>query len=200
MTDGTVRLMKPSDVKVVVAVHGEAFRGFFLSFLGPAFLRELYSSILADPSGIGYVYEQAGKVVGFVAGTDQPSGFYRGLLRQRWWRFGLACLVPLLKRPTIALRLLRAFSKPKEAVADANCGMLMSIAVLPDEQGRGIGQVLTEAFLQEGANRGLGRVTLTTDGLENAAVNAFYRGLGFRCARNFVTPEGRVMSEYVIDL
>jgi ribosomal protein S18 acetylase RimI-like enzyme len=109
-------------------------------------------------------------------------------------------LVPLLKRPAIAPRLLRAFSKPNEPVIGTDCGTLMSIAVLPDEQGKGIGRELAGAFLEEGASRGLGCVTLTTDGLENEAVNAFYRGLGFTSARSFVTPEGRVMSEYVIDL
>jgi ribosomal protein S18 acetylase RimI-like enzyme len=200
MADSAVRLMEPSDVKTVVVVHREAFQGFFLSFLGPSFLRELYSAIVADPSGIGYVFERADEIVGFVAGTDQPSGFYRRLLRHRWWRFGLASLVPLLKRPAIAPRLLRAFSKPNEPVIGTDCGTLMSIAVLPDEQGRGIGWELAEAFLKEGASRGLGCVTLTTDGLENEAVHAFYRSLGFAFARSYATPEGRVMSEYVIEL
>ena len=72
-----------TDVRDMVAVHMRSFEGFFLTFLGPAFLRELYASTLADPSGIGFVVEKDRCICGFVAGTVQPSGFYRRLLLRR---------------------------------------------------------------------------------------------------------------------
>ncbi len=78
------RSIKPSDVAAVVRVHLASFQGFFLSVLGSAFLAELYSGILADPSGIAFVSEKDGQIAGFVAGTSQPAGFYMWLLRQRW--------------------------------------------------------------------------------------------------------------------
>jgi len=76
----------------------------------------------------------------------------------------------------------------------------MSIAVLPERQGQGIGQALVRAFLSEAARRGLNKVNLTTDRVANDAANVFYQRLGFVCRRHFVTPEGRQMNEYVIDL
>lgn len=200
MVDAAIRRMGLDDVSAVVAVHLEAFSGFFLSFLGARFLRELYAALVTDPSGIGYVYEQGGAILGLVAGTDQPAGFYQRLVRLRWWRFGLASIVPLLKRPAIAPRLLRAFSRPKQVVHHTNCGTLMSIAVLPGEQGRGLGRALATAFLQEAAARGLEWVNLTTDEVENESANAFYLRLGFQHARSYVTPEGRLMNEYLIGL
>jgi len=43
-------------------------------------------------------------------------------------------------------------------------------------------------------------VDLTTDRDNNDKINRFYLSLGFACERTFVTPEGRTMNEYVIDL
>jgi len=195
-----IRAMQTQDVPRVVETHLASFSGFFLTFLGPAFLAQLYSGIIADPSGIALVAEKDGQIVGFVAGTCQPAGFYTRLLRRRWWRFGLASIKPVLRNPRIVPRLLRALAMPGQARAAAGEGTLMSIAVLPERQGQGIGQALVRAFLSEAARRGLNKVNLTTDRVANDAANVFYQRLGFVCRRHFVTPEGRQMNEYVIDL
>src|SRR5204862_7639511 len=50
-----LRPMRKDDVRDVVRIHLDAFPGFFLSFLGPAFLRLLYRGILDDPTGIALV-------------------------------------------------------------------------------------------------------------------------------------------------
>lgn len=188
------------DVPQVVETHLASFSGFFLTFLGPAFLTELYSGILADPSGIAFVAQDNGQIVGFVAGAGQPAGFYARLLRKRWWRFGLASLKPVLRDPRIVPRLLRALTMPGQSRAAVGEATLMSIAVLPERQGQGIGQALVRAFLREAAQRGLNKVNLTTDRVANDAANIFYQRLGFVCRRHFVTPEGRQMNEYVINL
>jgi N-acetylglutamate synthase-like GNAT family acetyltransferase len=73
---------------------------------------------------------------------------------------------------------------------------LSSLAVLPGEQGKGLGRILVAAFLQEAARKGVSYVYLTTDALENARVNAFYQQQGFELVRTYVTPEKRQMREY----
>lgn len=194
-----VRRMVPSDVPTVTKVHIKSFSGFFLTSLGSAFLRNLYSSILDDPDGISYVATRDTQILGFAAGTTQPSGFYRRLLVRRWWRFAWTALPAVLKQPTIIPRLLRAFSMPAQ-VTHAKRGTLMSIAILPECQGNGIGQSLVSAFLEEASQRGINQVDLTTDRDNNEAANRFYQRLGFVCQRSFVRPEGRAMNEYMIDL
>ena len=198
--ENSIRPMQHLDVLAVVDIHIQAFQGFFLSFLGPRFLQELYSAIIADPSGIAFTFHEDDNLLGFVVGTDQPSGFYRRLLRRRWWRFALASFMPLLKNPTIIPRLFRAFSMPQQGDAGKECGTLMSIAVLPEAQGNGVGKELVGAFLQEASRRKLKQVNLTTDKLNNDAVNLFYQRLGFKCIRSLVTPEGREMNEYLMSL
>lgn len=196
----SIRQMDISDVPSVVQVHLESFPGFFLTFLGPAFLRELYAATLAEPSGIGLVAENERGICGFVTGTAQPAGFYRRLLRRRWWRFALASAIPIIKRPSIVPRLLRAFSMPERATQQEGRGTLMSIAVLPDTKGKDIGKALIYSFLKEADKRDLQQVDLLSDRYHNDDVNAFYHGLGFRCERQFTTPEGRTMNEYIIDV
>jgi len=195
-----IRPMQLFDVKDVVEIHLKSFPGFFLTFLDSRFLSEFYMGILDDPTGFAYVNIDVGCIIGFVAGTSQPAGFYSRLLNRRWWRFALSALIPILKNPLIIPRLLRAIRKPQDVLNQPETGTLMSIAVAPEAQGQGIGQRLVKAFLEESARRGLKHVDLTTDMNNNASVNQFYQRMGFRVSRTFVTPEGREMNEYVMDL
>lgn len=195
-----IRQMALMDVVPVTQIHVKSFPNFFLTFLGPAFLRNLYSAILHDPDGIGYVATQNVEILGFVAGTAQPAGFYRRLLRRRWWHFAWSALPSAVRHPAIIPRLLRAFSMSAQVTQHAGRGTLMSIAVLPACHGSGIGQLLVSAFLDEAVRRGLQQVDLTTDRDNNEPANRFYQRMGFVCERSFVTPEGRAMNEYVMDL
>lgn len=195
-----VTAMQADQIKNVVEVHLQSFPNFFLTFLGRNFLSELYRGLLDDPSGIALVTMADDRLAGFVVGTTQPAGFYGRLLKKRWWRFALAACGPLAKRPGSLPRLLRAARLPQQVTRAEDRGTLMSIAVLPGMQGRGIGQILVRSFLAEAKRRGLARVDLTTDKNNNAAVNVFYQRLGFALNRSYITPEGREMNEYMIAL
>lgn len=195
-----IRQMIEDDIPNVVRVHLQGFQGFFLSFLGPVFLCEFYSGTLIDYSGIYFVAETESGICGFVTGTTHPSGFYKRLLRKRWWRFGAASILPVIKQPAIMPRLFRALSMSKKAKKLDGRGTLMSIAILPEMKGKGIGKALVHAFLKESSNRGVRQVDLLTDRYNNDDVNAFYMGIGFQCEQQIITPEGRAMYEYVINV
>jgi ribosomal protein S18 acetylase RimI-like enzyme len=190
--------MTAADVPTVVAIHVRAFPGFFLSFLGPAFLGLLYHGIVDDPTGLAFVAEQPGRgLAGFVAGTTAPAGLYTRLLRRQALGFAVASVPALLRRPTIAPRLVRALAMPSRAALPAGAALLMSLAVDSGVQRGGHGRALVAAFLSGARAAGATAVHLTTDRDQNEAVNAFYRGLGFRLHRHYRTPEGRDMNEYV---
>lgn len=79
--------METEDIDQVVAVHLANFPGFFLSFLGPHFLSLYYLGICSALEGIGFVYSNSvGELVGFVAGSSNPRGFYSRLLKRDWLR------------------------------------------------------------------------------------------------------------------
>ena len=196
-----IRTMTQNDVKHVVAVHLDSFPGFFLSFLGSRFLSFFYSGICSAQEGIAFVYlNEAGNPAGFVAGTANPGGFYSRLLRRDWLKFTLASIIPVLKKPSVIGRILRAVSHPSENPIGDDVAGLFSIGVLPELQGSGAGKKLVQAFLDEAMKRSCKRVFLTTDRDNNDMVNAFYAKLGFSMVRQYVTPEGRRMNEYWITL
>jgi ribosomal protein S18 acetylase RimI-like enzyme len=198
--DICLREMQPNDLPQVVEAHLRSFPGFFLTFLGPRFLALMYESIATDPEGAIVVASSGTVIVGFVAGVRRQGGFYRRMVGSRKWAFGLASLGALVKRPNIAPRLLRAFTRPQEAEMACTEACLMSIAVRPEFSGKGIGKNLVHAFLMEMDKRGAAAICLTTDRDNNDIVNGFYQKLGFRIGRTFTTPEGRSMNEYVISV
>ncbi|MEA2235583.1 MAG: hypothetical protein QOC81_307 [Thermoanaerobaculia bacterium] len=183
------------DAGAAAEVHLAAFPGFFLSFLGARFLRELYRAIVSDEESIAFVAVDEERVVGLVAGAAS-GGFYRRAARRRWLRFGLASMTALLRKPSIVRRLLRALYAPPQTFSAG--AVLMSLAVDPRVQRTGAGKLLTRAFIESARQRGVAAVVLTTDRIGNDAVNAFYRAQGFSIVDSYVTPEGRAMNEYIL--
>ncbi len=194
-------LFQKQHVGHVVAVHGKAFPGFFLSFLGPRFLREFYSAFLHEETGIALVAEGPvdGRVLGFVVGTSQPDGFFKRLLKRRWWAFCLASTGALLRRPWVAPRIFRALFYRGEAPGGQKRALLSSIAVGPDQQGSGLGRALVAEWAVEARKRGVPGCYLATDAENNDAVNRFYVKCGWQVESTYVTPEGRKMNRYVLD-
>jgi ribosomal protein S18 acetylase RimI-like enzyme len=192
--------MRASDVDQAVEVHLRSFQGFFLTFLGAPFLRLLYRYLVTSPDGLGHVCLGEGEqVLGFICGTTCAS-FYRKFFVHEWWHVIAATVWPLIQRPSIARRLARAVVGPARRHVNEAGATLMSVAVLPEWQGKGIGGALVAVFLAEMRLRGVSRVYLTTDREGNDSTNAFYRRMGFQLSDSFVTPEGRPMNEYAINL
>ncbi len=198
-----IRRAAPRDIPGVVAVHQAGFQGFFLTQLGPAFLRQYYAAVLDHPGGIlGVVQEGSGEVSGFVAGFLDPAEFYR-LLRSRRLRLGLAVLPALLRAPGRLRRVLGNMRRTGDAARAGDetrldCE-LASITVHPSQARRGYGADLVRYFLAEAAGRGARRVHLTTDAQGNENVNRFYAGLEFRLDGT-VQNGDRLMNRYVRDL
>jgi GNAT superfamily N-acetyltransferase len=191
-----IRDLEMRDVGQVVAVHLCSFPGFFLSLLGSRFLSLFYSGIVSATEGIGFVYLDGGGVpVGFVAGASNPGGFYTRLLKRYWLKFGLASILPVLRKPSIIKRVARAVFHPAGNPVGENFAGLFSIGVRPELQGTGAGKLLVQAFLSEAQARGCTRVYLSTDRDSNEVVNEFYLRCGFTVERQYATPEGRRMNE-----
>ena len=193
--------MTEQDVNTVVALHVAAFPTFFLTFLGPRFLKIFYAALVRDAGNIAFVAcEENGTLCGFVAGVTQQANFYGRLARSRKWSLAFASAGAVLRKPSIIPRLFRAMRRPEEARESSTDACLMSIGVSRAGRGRGVGSELVDAFAGEVRRRGIDRFCLTTDKIANEGVNAFYVNAGFSLARTYTTPEGRVMNEYLMRL
>jgi colanic acid biosynthesis glycosyl transferase WcaI len=187
-------------IQPVVRVHLSAFPNFFLSFLGPRFLKEFYNSFTVDSAGIGFVAQdpQTKEIYGVIVGPFNPAGYFKRLLKRRWWAFCVASLTAVLKKPSVISRLFRAVFYRGDAPQTEGLSLLSSIAVSPNIQSKGLGGMLVNAFINEAKRRGGKGVFLTTDAQNNDKVNRFYQNIGFALESSYATPEGRKMNRYVM--
>ena len=194
---GVIRAFQPSDVPAVVAVHLNAFPGFFLSLLGSPFLRAYYECFPGASGAIAIVAEVNGVISGFAVGTVNPAGFYRRLLLRHWLRFALAAVPALTRDPRCARRLMRALRHAGSNPSGGGVVGLFSIATSPATRMPGTGAALLDEFLARAVAVGASEAWLTTDADDNDVVNRFYQRAGFTVRHTFSTPEGRRMYEYV---
>jgi ribosomal protein S18 acetylase RimI-like enzyme len=183
----------------IVKVHMKAFPSFFLTFLGPRFLKEFYKSFIVDEQGIGVVATENNKLLGAIVGPFQPTGYFKRLLKRKWYAFCFASIGAVLKNPKVIKRLFRAVFYRGESPPDGQRALLSSIAVSPDAQGKGVGRSLVSSWLDEVKSRGGKGAFLTTDAEDNDVVNGFYQSLGWKLESTYSTPEGRKMNRYTYD-
>ena len=192
--------LSSSHIDIVVEIHLRAFPNFFLSFLGPRFLREFYASFLLDPQGMGYTASASdGQIIGVIVGPVDPRGYFKRLLKRRWWAFCLASISAVVRRPSCVLRLFRAVFYRGESPSGPTRALLSSVAVDQNTQRAGIGKKLVGYWVEEARRRGASGCYLTTDADGNNKVNAFYQSLNWRIENTYTTSEGRRMYYYVYD-
>lgn len=202
----SIRRAVPPDVGAVVAVHAAAFPDFFLTRLGPAFLRAYYRAVLECDAGWLLIANRDGQTIGFVAGFADPDRFYAGLKR-RPWRFAVPLALGLLQRPWLIARIVtrvaavvrRGRPSPSARPGAASCEM-SSLAVHPTAQQQGIGGMLVAAFIESARGVDAACIRLTTDARDNDAVNAFYARSGFRLVCHRAGGGVRPMNEYEFPL
>jgi ribosomal protein S18 acetylase RimI-like enzyme len=189
-----VRAGRSEDVAGVVEAHLSAFPGYFLSLLGPRFLRSFYAAFLTDREGILLVTDDpAGRVQGFLAGARDPAGYFARLKFRSAVALGLAALPALLRHPRrTAERLLAALVYRGER-PDGLPGhwLLSSLGVRADAAGRGLGAALVERFCDDARGAGARGIYLVTDGEDNAAALRFYGRIGFVEHSAWVRRDGR---------
>ncbi len=64
----TIIKVKEDDLDAVVEIHLLSFPGFFLSKIGPSFLKCYYREIITYEGGHLLAAQNAGSIIGFVAG------------------------------------------------------------------------------------------------------------------------------------
>lgn len=187
-----IRPLQLGEIPLAVAIHEAAFPDFFLTFLGPDFLKLLYRFYIVGGSEIALAGLYRGRLIATLLGTTQPQRFYKRLATRYAFRFALATLKPLLKRPSILPRLLRALFYRGDAPTFAEGGALLASICA----NLGLGPELVAAFEAEAFWRGAKYVYLTMDRDNNENTQAFYGKLGWEAHSEFITPEGRAMLVY----
>lgn len=180
----------------IVSIHLDTFQGFFLTFMGRGFLKLMYRSYVEyNDSGILVAFENE-KPIGFLAYSGDLSGLYKYMIKKRLIPFAWYSLGAFFRKPTVFIRLVRAFLKPGEAKRNEKYVELASIGVAPYVKSKGVGSQLIEALKSMIDFNEYAYITLETDAVNNDGANRFYLKNGFVRVREFETNEGRKMFEY----
>lgn len=180
----------------IVSIHLDTFAGFFLTFMGRGFLNLMYRSYAEyKDSGIFVAFEE-NRPVGFLAYSGDLSGLYKYMIKKRLLLFAWYSLCAFFRKPTVFMRLIRAFLKPSETKREEKYVELASIGVDPNEKSKGIGSQLINALKAQVDFGEYTYITLETDAMNNDGANYFYKKNGFVLEREFETNEGRKMFEY----
>lgn len=183
-------------VNEVVEIHMKTFTGFFLTFLGKGFLKQLYKGFVEHNKSGLIVSVENGKVLGFCAYSEDLSGFYKYLIKKRLLYFAWYAIGAFFRNPKVLFRLLRAFSYSSESKREEAYIELSSIGVLPEAKNKGVGSRLIQ-YLYDNCNKSsFSYIKLETDRDNNEGANCFYIKNGFVLDHSYETAEGRGMNEY----
>ena len=182
MTNDVLRVRKAmaSDVDQILLVHREAFSGFYLDKMGPAFLRVYYECALANAGVISFVaVQESGVVEGFVVGFKSPKLFYTEF-RAVKSRLLFPIIFAILRRPWLLIPSLANVFKVNKASINDNDGTYTElVSIGATSNGKGIGSQLLRKFIDSAWLSGANEIRLTTNKDDNDGVNLFYLKHGF---------------------
>ena len=183
-----------NDVDTIVEIHLDAFKGFFLTSLGSAFLKFYYTCFVKSSETVTMVAEEEDMVYGFSASTKVCKGFNSRLIKNNLFAFGMLSLKMLFTSPKALIRLAKNLTKKGEGVEDnEDYAELYSIGVSKSAQGKGVGKKLLAASEEILKKEGVRRVSLTTDFDHNEQAVGFYHSMGYETLYEFVTYPNRKM-------
>lgn len=194
-----IRRIEKKDLPEVTRVHIAAFPNFFMTLMGPTFLKEYYYSVNKMPDGIvlGCFDEDSSgsRLLGFCAEAVVSAGFNKRMLCKRFIPFSIQSLRLLFINPGALLHFANNLTKgPDSKVSDpALYGELLSIAVDPTVQGKGVGKALINAVEQLLLKQGQQENSLTTDAVDNNKTISFYRKNNYEVFYQFTAYPNRRM-------
>lgn len=193
-----VRKISKEDIVTVVQIHQDAFDGFFLTELGSDFLKLYYESVVENVRGILLGCYKDSQLVGFCAATTLSQGFNKKLVLDNITSFFCMALSLLFSKPDALIRLLKNFTKSNPSINDKGLyAELLSIGVLSNAQGLGIGKLLLFQLEKELSQKNCKKLSLTTDYYKNEKAIGFYKSLGYEILYDFVAYPKRKMYRLV---
>ncbi len=189
--------MQYCDAERVSELHQAAMGESLWARLGRRFLIEVYRGLVDDPRFLGFVYEEEGRIRGFVAGTLDGSAMMSGVFRERV--FGLAvAMVPGLLRDPLAMRPLLETAFYFDRSGDTVRAESLFCSFEPDLRGKRVSGHINKVLFDELLARGHSHVKVTTE-RSNEGANRQLLSWGFAEDGEFRF-YGKEMVRYVLDL
>jgi ribosomal protein S18 acetylase RimI-like enzyme len=172
------------NAKRIAVLHISGIRTGFISSLGLGFVTALYQGVAESKSSFGFVAEENGTALGFVAYTASLNRLYRCVILKKGWRFAWLLCARLFSFRTIK-GILETLSYPgRTKRMHLPSAELLSIAVAEEARGKGLATTLVQKGFAECARRGIEKVKVLV-GVDNEPANKFYLKCGLELASQF---------------
>ena len=177
--------MANTHIVTVAKLHRNSIKTGLTAWLGQRFCEHLYWAIGSSPYGFVLVYEdEQHRPLGYICCATNTSKMYKNAILRHFLPLTLSAISKFI-RPSVIRRVLTAIRRPKTfKMGDfSEWGLpeaeVVSIAVSPNVQGKGIGTKLIRAAFDQLRILGHSKVrTWTSEDNEQAA--AFYQKQGFK--------------------
>lgn len=193
--------MGPEHLEDVCRLHEAAMGNSLWARLGRRFLSAVYAGLVQHDDFIGFVYEEGGRVRGFIAGTTDGPRMLRQVMRRRFIRLAWATALGVLRRPRAMLPILETlcyFRRSAPAGVEGVTAESMFCSFEPELRGRRISGLINKLLFDELAARGHDHVKVTTEA-DNAGAVRQLSSWGFEQVGRF-TFYGKEMIVWVLDL
>lgn len=197
-----IRPMEARDVPRVAQLHHAAMGRSLWARLGRPFLERVYSGLVQSPHFLGFVYEEEGRVRGFIGGSTDSGKLFRQVLARQAPALVVPSLLGILRNPGL---LGPVFSTPRyflksrvPSEADAVTAESMFCSFEPDLRGRRVSGHINKVLFDELAARGHRKMKITTEADNEGAVRQL-ESWGFKRQGSFFF-YGKEMFIYLLDL
>jgi ribosomal protein S18 acetylase RimI-like enzyme len=195
-----IRAMRYLDAERVAQLHHAAMGNSLWARLGLPFLTELYRGMVDNPLFFGFVYEEAGRVRGFIAGSSDAEAMMGQLFKRRFLTLGAAASLGVLRRPGV-LRKLAQTARYFQASDDSDLVVpaeSLFCSFEPELRGKRVSGHINKVLFDELLARGETHVKITTE-TDNTGANRQLTSWGFERRGEFDF-YGKRMVRYVLDL
>jgi ribosomal protein S18 acetylase RimI-like enzyme len=177
--------LAPEHAVAAAEIHAEGQPGTFLTSLGGAFLRALYTEMAISPHCFGFVAADGDEVIGVITGTTDSSQVFKDLILRRWFKLALPVAGALLRRPRLIGNVVQTLLYPAQTKLEPGEAEWLYIGTRASRRGEGIGQALFDALVAEMRRRKVRVMGCIVDDA-NVVANRFHERNGLRPVRAMV--------------
>jgi len=169
----------------VAALHIQCISTGFISSMGIDFVTSLYDAIVKSKSSLGVVAVRNGKVIGFAAFTTNLNKLYKSVVWRKGLIFALLLAGNMLSRKRVKKMFETLFYPARTKKMNLPSAELLSIAVGPEERGKGLAGKLIEKGFQHCRKTGIDKIKVLI-GADNKEGNKLYLKSGFELVGQIV--------------
>jgi len=171
--------------KQVAALHIQCISTGFISSMGIDFVTYLYEAIVQSNSSFGFVAVSNEKVLGFAAFTTNINTLYKAIIWRKGVRFALLLAGHIFSLKRVKKIFETLFYPSRIKNKDLPSAELLSIAVAPEEQRKGLAGKLIETGFRHFSKTGVDKIKVLI-GADNKAGNELYLKSGFKPAGQII--------------